>query len=365
MKGAINGLMLTLAMMLVACGGKNSPVSESTVNPRDTVTVPHYMTGEDSIAYIENAIIESPMTAKDLLSLVEVHSIEEWLNNYNNLEQAKENPEFADHYLATRRDSAAMRLANRFMRMAHLVNMKGNASDKLQWAIAVNAVLDTFRLAMPTVPADSALSEIMRVVDKFSSLTQTEMNFQSYVDATVEYYRTIEFYRQWLMAAPKDLQPLAREEYEAWHDLNDARFSFWQDVSYNQEWYSMKPLEIENYYGKLAANRRAELVEERGIIQSGNQYRQKGKTVTTKEWEAWIKDNSIPEDIEFLDNDERVPSDSLVSKRVETLKAAFTRWLAARHAIAEALPKERGSNYDKITADVHSRMIGKLGSIIP
>ena len=85
--------------------------------------------------------------------------------------------------------------------------------------------------------------------------------------------------------------------------------------------------------------------------------------MTTKEWEAWIKDNSIPEDIEFLDNDERVPSDSLVSKRVETLKAAFTRWLAARHAIAEALPKEKGDNYDRITADVHSRMIDKLGSI--
>ena len=185
----------------------------------------------------------------------------------------KENPEFADQYLATHRDSAAMRLANRFMRMAHLVNMKGNAGDKLQWAIAVNAALDTFRLAMPNVPADSALSEIMRVVGKFSSLTQAEMNFQSYVDATVEYYRTIEFYRQWLMDAPKNLQQLAREEYEAWHDLNDARFSFWQDVSYNQEWYSMKPLEIESYYGKLAANRRAELEEERKILQSGNQYR--------------------------------------------------------------------------------------------
>ena len=119
------------------------------------------------------------------------------------------------------------------------------------------------------------------------------MNFISYIYATLDYYRSIEAYRQWLQAVPKDIRQLAQEEYEAWHDLNDARFNLWNDVSYRREWYSMKPLEIEGYYTNLSENRRAELDVERDIILNGKAYKQKGQTVTAKEWEKWIADNSV------------------------------------------------------------------------
>ena len=103
--------------------------AESKFNPRDTVVVPDYLTGEDSIAYIENAVLKSPLSVKELLGLAEVHSIESMLSKYNDLETAKENPEYASEYVATRRDSAAMRLANRFMRMKGLVDNNGAATD--------------------------------------------------------------------------------------------------------------------------------------------------------------------------------------------------------------------------------------------
>ena len=167
---------------------------------------------------------------------------------------------------------------------------------------------------------------------------------------------------------PTDIRPLAEEEFEAWHDLHSARFTFWDEVSYTQEWYSMKPMEIESYRMNLSSNRRAELEVERDIVLSGKLYRQKGKTVTSKEWEQWITDNSVPEDIDDLKkmgDTDRIPSDSLVTDRVNTLKSAFARWLKARQALAAALPKELGDSYDGMTADIHSRMIGKLADIIP
>ena len=130
----------------------------------------------------------------------------------------------------------------------------------------------------------------------------------------------------------------------------------------------MKPMEVEGYYENLSANRRAELQLERGIIENGNSYHQKGKTVTSAQWEQWITDHSVPEDAEDMKEygrEDELPSDSIVTDRVNALKTAFSRWMAARKAIAAALPKQQGNSYDNLTADIHCRMIGKLDNIIP
>ena len=366
MKRITISILFSASVLFVACGGRSASGSDSDVNPRDTVKVPEGYTGEDSIAYIENAVLKSNITAEDLLSLAEVHSVEDRLFDYNNEEKAEDNPEYAKEHIVTHRDSSALRLVNRIMRMNELVKKNGKANDKLQWAIAVNAAIDTFLVNEPTIRKGQVFEEIERVTSKFSSDTQSEMNFISYIYATLDYYRSIEAYRQWLQAVPKDIRQLAQEEYEAWHDLNDARFNLWNDVSYRREWYSMKPLEIEGYYTNLSENRRAELDAERDIILNGKLYKQKGETVTAKEWEKWIADNSVPEDLDMLEkNDTRIPSDSIVTDRVNTLKTTFARWLKARQALAAALPKEQGDSYDYLTADMHSRMTGKLEAIIP
>ncbi len=357
-------LFLSLAVLLASCGENSESGKHSKVG--DTTGVPAWLTGEDSIAYIENHTVKSPISVADLLGLAEVHTVEEYALNYENSYGDEEEYPEAGSVQVTPRDSAAMRLANRFMRMNYIVDMNGDANDKLQWALAVNAVLDTFRLSVPSVPYDSALFEIERVMTKFSSLSQMEMNFMSFIASSVDYYRTVEAYRQWLSDVPDELKTLAQEEYVAWHDLNVARFEFWRDVSYQQEWYSMKPMEIEIYYENLSSNRRAELELERGIILEGKPYRQKGKTVTAEQWEEWISEHSVPEDMEYLMeiNSELIPSDSLVADHVNTLKSTFSRWLAARQAMASALPKERGISYNNLTADIYSRIIGKLEPII-
>ena len=366
MKGITIAILFSASVLFIACGGRSASSPDNDVNPRDTVNVPEGYTGEDSIAYIENAVLKSNISAEDLLGLAEVHSVEDRLFDYNNEEKAEDNPEYAKEHIVTHRDSSALRLVNRIMRMNELVKQNGKANDKLQWAVAVNAAIDTFFVEEPTIRKDQAFEEIERVTSKFSSDTQSEMNFISYIYATLDYYKTIEAYRQWLQAVPKDIRALAQEEYEAWHDLNDARFNLWNDVSYRREWYSMKPLEIEGYYTNLSENGRAELNVERDIILNGKLYKQKGQTVTAKEWEKWIADNSVPEDLDMMEkNDTRIPSDSIVTDRVNTLKTTFARWLKARQDLAAALPKEQGDSYDYLTADMHSRMTGKLEAIIP
>ena len=349
-------LIIALTALLAACGHKSNPF-----DPRDTVQVPEGYTGEDSIAYIENALLKSPISAEDLLALAEVHSLQESLYNYDRDDEDYPTPS------VSHRDSAALRLANRFMRMHNAVDEKGAALDQLAWVAAVDAILDTFRSEVPDLPADSALGEITRVMDKFSSLTQSEMNMMCYVESSVEAYRTLKDYSQWLTEVPSRLAELARDEYAAWYNLNKDRFTFWRDVSYRQEWYSMKPMEVESYYMNLMENRRAELALERGIIMGGKSYRQQGRTVTTVQWERWIEENSVPEDLDLLQDFDttRIPTQEFVTKCVSSLKASFAHWLKARQALAAALPEEQGTSYDNLTADIHSRIVGALKPLVP
>ena len=360
--------ILSAIVLMSACGGHTINTGFN-FDPQDTVVVPEGLTGEDSIAYIENMIVKSPISATDLLRLAAVHTVQDRLFHcYEEAGCPVYDPYSREDHQTERRDSAAMSLANRLIRMADLVSLNGGANDKLQWAIAVNAAIDSFHVVVPSLPIDSVISDINRVVSKFSNDTQSELNFRWYVKATVDYYRTIEAYRQWLSDVPSNLKSLMQNEYVAWHNFNEARFAFWRDVSYNQEWYSMKPMEIEGYYENLSASRRAELKIERGIILEGKPYLQKGKTVTSSQWEKWITDRSVPEDIEYLRNEfwkDRIPSDSIVSNRVNALKSSFTRWMEARKAIAKALPQEQSKWYDNMTSDIFCRLVGRLGNIIP
>lgn len=344
---------LALLLGVAACGNKSERVVYEAVPPED-------LSSEEGVVYLENERLKSPISVEDFLSLAEVHDIEDFLGNYNNIERAKENPELASYFMATKRDSAVMRLANRFMRMSNLAEANGKADDKLRWAQAVRVALDEFCQNEVGVSADSALQDVEHMMCKFSNDSQMEMNLLSYVLATISYFHVINAYNQWLDAAPKALMPLLREEYQAWHDFNMARYKFWSEVSYTQAWYSMKPLETNGYYAELATERCEDLKLERSIIENKKSYLQKGKTVTTKMWEQWIEDHSVPKDIDDLkemEHEELIPSESHVAECVSTLKSTCSRWLKARQAIAAALPSAQAKAYDNLTADIHFRII--------
>ena len=144
-------------VLLSACGGR----AGSNFDPRDTVNVPEGLTGEDSIAYLENAIVKSPISAADLLGLSAVHTVQDRLFHcYEEAGCPVYDPYSREDHQTERRDSAAMSLANHLIRMADLINLNGDANDKLQWAVAVNAAIDSFHVAVPSLPIDSVISDI-------------------------------------------------------------------------------------------------------------------------------------------------------------------------------------------------------------
>ena len=137
--------ILSAIVLMSACGG-HTINRDSDFDPRDTVNVPDGLTGEDSIAYIENAILKSPISAADLLGLAEVHTVQDrLLHCYEEAGCPVYDPYSREDHQTERRDSAAMCLANRLIRMANLVNLNGDANDKLQWAASpqgdVNRIL--------------------------------------------------------------------------------------------------------------------------------------------------------------------------------------------------------------------------------
>ncbi|MCQ2262376.1 MAG: hypothetical protein MJZ42_04395 [Bacteroidales bacterium] len=76
----------------------------------------------------------------------------------------------------------------------------------------------------------------------------------------------------------------------------------------------------------------------------------------------------FPEEIKFLQEAELyecIPEDSVVVNHTNTLRSTFTHWIEARQAITAALPKSEAQSYDKLTADIHSRMIGTLPDNYP
>ena len=73
---------LFTSAILAVCGGRSASGSDD-INPRDTVTVPEGITGEDSIVYIENAVYKDHITMSDFLDLAEVHELEDRLFLYH------------------------------------------------------------------------------------------------------------------------------------------------------------------------------------------------------------------------------------------------------------------------------------------
>jgi len=76
MKRLLTTVIASVSVFVVSCGERSTSDSDSRINPGDTVVVPEGYTGEDSVAYIENAILQSPISVEDLLGLAEVHSVE-------------------------------------------------------------------------------------------------------------------------------------------------------------------------------------------------------------------------------------------------------------------------------------------------
>ena len=325
---------LSLTFILAtACSTKAKKVSdyhlspiilERISNPDTIISVPEGLSKEDQIAYIENHVLTSPISADELLALSPIHTLDDpdlaWLPS-----------------LPTQGD-AQVQMANRFMRMQYVA--LGDPMDELQWVIAVQTILKEYATNYK-VTMTQALDDMLGSVEYLAAGTMPEINRYCYIAASVEYYKTLAVYYEFLQKAEKSpLQELLRDEYVAWNKLNKARHNAYVNIVRAGEWYSALPMEYEGQYAAYAQRRRELLSIETDILYGNTTYRKQHPLVRTADWDNYIKNilNGTIDDY------------AEIAAQVDTTVRV---WLQIRQSIARQLPAAQATSYDNLTADYH------------
>lgn len=248
-------LEIALAGLALACSckrGSGGSLSDTPVlAAADTISVPAGLSPEDSMAFIGNDRFKDlPIGVEDLLGLEEIHAF-----------QPGEVAEM------TRRDSAALRQVNRFMRMRGAA--LGDPDNELHWAEAVDRSLDEYGKEFGA-DRETALKDMVNSVGHYEAGSQSEMNQWCHFLSSLAYYRTIDSYRQ-LLEDVNDghLQELLLEEYRRWVILNRERHTVYVEVQCAGDHYSALPMELAGQYEARVSHRRADLATQRSIILTG------------------------------------------------------------------------------------------------
>lgn len=285
--------------------------------------VPEGLDEEDRIAYIEDQVLTTPIKASELLALRPIHTLDP-----------------AEHYWDYVTDAKweQFRLMNRFMRMQFVA--LGDPMDELRWVTATQVILDDY--ATPRgITQEQAIDSLLSAADFLGCGTQYEINQCTYVMSSVEYYKTLAAYKDFIEHMPEDLQPLLYEEYSAWNKLNKARHSAYVNIIRAGYHYSSLSMELEARYAAYAEKRRQILDVEKQILSAGKEYLVEYPVIRTSDWESYLQS---------LRN-KCVDDEALAI--VQELDKTAHAWISIRQQIAKHLPPSIGTSYDNITADYH------------
>ena len=337
-------IILSAILVLVSCGqrnGKTTKVSEPVLIENgysdSLAAISRLLEQEDSIAVIENAAIEAKatITAKDLLALRPVHSLE------------------SDSDIIMRvivAPDKGLRLANRFMRMYYASGIA--PEGELVWVDAVQKMFTDY-CRKHKCTEEQAWADFMEGIDFLACGTQPEINRYCYVTASMEYYRTLAAYKSFLDAV-KDagLLTVLLEEYRAWNEMNGWRQSAFVHIRMAGQHYSALPMDYEGNFAAQAICRRELLETEKRIILGDASYNLQHEVITTADWNEYLEQRLYyrPEAVEATEGDVSGASDQ---KIVSNLDSSVKEWLAARHAVTKHLREPKATYYDNLTADYH------------
>ncbi len=259
----------------------------------------------------------------------------------------------------TAREAAALRLANRVATMYESTD-NTNADYVWMWAEATDRVLQQYAKEN-NMRYDTAVVDLHEALAYFGydCHYQWSMNTNAYYltiiqtyDVTIQYKRLVE------RITDAKLRGLVRAEYNAWFDWQFARCFTNTYYTHQDDSYSMLPLDLWAFHKHNTDNRLEALQIEKDVLTSGKVYRQRGKTVTSKQWSQWLDEQGYKEGMSPEYNME----DPTQTDFPALIKVKTERWLAARQAVAAYLgdKKEPGKSYDNLTADIHACIIGNL-----
>lgn len=236
------------------------------------------------------------------------------------------------------RDSSALLLMNKLIGgAAH------DADGELQWAGNVSQSIKSYCNEF-SVSREQALADMILSVDRYSGGTQLDINHYCWMLSQVDYFQTIDAYRELLGdVRDKRLHALLLEEYRTWNRFNLARFRVYKNVRRARDWYSALPMEFAAQDGAYAKKRLEDLAVERSILLERDSYTRQHPVVTQEDWEEYLRF------MVYYDPDSSGESEeSAVSLE---FKSAFDAWMDARRALAKALPRAQAHSYEALTAD--------------
>lgn len=263
----------------------------------------------------------------------------------------------------TPREEKALKLANRVVTMYFSIDH--SVPDHVWlWAEAVEQVVRNYakesRLKYDTARYD--LHEALSYYG-YDIQTQSSMNTYAYYLTAIQTYEAAVRYQQLIdRIEDTQLKKLIRAEYNAWFVWMDAQYFTNTYYTHGNDHYSMLPLDLWSFHKYHTDNRLAVLNVEEEVLVMGKNYRQRGKTVTGKQWRTWLEEQGYREDMSpDFNMEEPTESDfpALIKDKTE-------KWIAARQAVAHYLGDKtgKGQSYDNLTADIHACMIGKLKPLV-
>lgn len=301
-----------------------NPVIQARLDSMDTeLEIPDGLTEEEQVAFVENQVLTTPISAIELLALQPIHTLD---------------PDESDCDYITEADWKKFRLMNRFMRMQFVA--LGDPMDELRWVVATQVILDDYAIPLG-IAQEQAIDSLLSAADYLCCGTQYDINQCTYVMSSVEYYKTLAAYKDFIENMPSDLQALLYEEYRAWNKLNKARHNAYVNIVRAGDHYSALPMELEGMYAVYVEKRRQLLDIEKQIISANKTYSLQHPVVKTKDWNNYLQKLR-----DKCENDE-----ALVI--VEDLDRAVSTWISVRQKIARHLPPSAATYYDKLTADYH------------
>ncbi len=301
-----------------------NPVIQARLDSMDTeLEIPDGLTEEEQVAFVENQVLTTPISAIELLALQPIHTLD---------------PDESDRDYITEADWKKFRLMNRFMRMQFVA--LGDPMDELRWVVATQVILDDYAIPLG-IAQEQAIDSLLSAADYLCCGTQYDINQCTYVMSSVEYYKTLAVYKDFIENMPSDLQALLYEEYRAWNKLNKARHNAYVNIVRAGDHYSALPMELEGMYAVYVEKRRQLLDIEKQIISANKTYSLQHPVVKTKDWNNYLQKL----------RDKCESDEALVI--VEDLDEAVSTWISVRQKLARHLPPSAATYYDNLTADYH------------
>lgn len=217
-------------------------------------------------------------------------------------------------------------------------------ANDLNYARAVVSVINADPYYKGDV--DKALKDVDGLLEILGGGDQSDLNMCADLERLMESLRlSLEYDR---------VTTLGRncyDEYVAWHNLMEAVVNYYEYVSYNSDWYSCKPMDMELEKMFWLRDRLRMLEVECKIISGRGTYSKSDLTLDLEDEDVLTYDDAL-EVLACFHSDK---SPEYYHPMWNEIRPALEAWLSARRRISESLSDDRRADYDMTTKALESR----------